>query len=179
MWQFRHFHTTYVFTLHHTCSHLKALTNQLTASSRCSHITLHQTNHSFDRDWHLPSSLEISQGVNQNTTKLDCKTFGKISKGYKQFKLKVGVKSLIYFNVTDIAVCGIPTATDLLYIWPWEKRIPSELSFIIGIMQGIFIILCHEIVEVLIIYSVWKHSCWTAGNYVNIWYFSMLQKHKP
>lgn len=134
VWQLSHIHIMYVFTLCHTCSHLRALTNQLTASSVCSHITFHQTNHSFDRGWHLPSSLEISQGMNQNTTKLDCKIFGKISKGHKQFKLKVGVKSLIYFNVTAIAMGVVPTATDLLYIWPWEKRIPSELSFIIRIM---------------------------------------------
>lgn len=135
VWQLCHIHITYFFTLHHTCSHLKALTNQLTASCRCSHITLHQTSHTFDRDWRLPSSMETSQGMNQNATKLDCKIFGKISKGYKQFKFKVGVKSLVYFNVTAIIICGVPTATHLLCIWPWEKRIPSKLGFIFRITQ--------------------------------------------
>lgn len=58
--------------------------------------------------------------MNQNTTKLDCKIFGKISKGHKQFKLKGGVKSLIYFNVTAIVMCGVPTAT--CYAFDLEKR---------------------------------------------------------
>ena len=87
MWQLCHIHIPYFFTLHHTCSHLGALTNQLTASSWCSNITLHQAGRSFDKGWRLPSLLETFQRMNQNTTKLDCKIIERISKSHRHFTL--------------------------------------------------------------------------------------------
>lgn len=109
VWQLCHIHITYFFTLHHTWSHLGALTNQLTASFRCSHITLHQTNHSFDRDWRLPSLLETCQGMNPTTPN----SAAKLLRGLVRSTSNSSCKwewNLCYFYVTAIAMCGVPTA---------------------------------------------------------------------
>lgn len=110
VWQLCHIHITYFFTLHHTWSHLRALTNQLTAFSRCSHITLRQTNRSFDRDWRLPSLLETCQGTNQDTPNSAAKPLRGLMRSTNNSSCK-WEWNLCYFNVMAIAMCGVPAAT--------------------------------------------------------------------
>ena len=140
VWQLCHLHVTYFFTLHHTCSHLGALKNQLTASSWCSHITLHQTGHSFDVGWCFPSFLEIFQGMSQNRTKLDCKIIERLIRATDISGCKWEWKLYFSFNVATIAMWSANCHLLCIYLALgkedslWTELIIRKIQIIIPIM---------------------------------------------